>query len=184
MTKDGFAFLVMGFTGRKAAQFKESYIKEFNRREKEIVMSKVMQGVPTNFIEAMRLALKQAEEKEELSRELTLARPKAEYYDQVLRSETGHTTTVIAKELGTTAPALNRFLHEEGIQFKIGKTWVLYAKYGNKGWMKSRTVPLKGKDDEGLDSDRTVIQNLWTEAGREFIHELWKKKNTTLLLNA
>lgn len=31
MTKDGFIFLVMGFTGKQAAKFKEAYINEFNR---------------------------------------------------------------------------------------------------------------------------------------------------------
>lgn len=31
MTKDGFVFLVMGFTGKVAAKFKEDYINEFNR---------------------------------------------------------------------------------------------------------------------------------------------------------
>ena len=31
MTKDGFIFLVMGFTGRQAARLKETYINEFNR---------------------------------------------------------------------------------------------------------------------------------------------------------
>lgn len=30
MTQDGFTFLVMGFTGKKAAEFKEAYIKQFN----------------------------------------------------------------------------------------------------------------------------------------------------------
>lgn len=30
MTKDGFVFLVMGFTGKQAAEFKESYIEAFN----------------------------------------------------------------------------------------------------------------------------------------------------------
>ena len=30
MTKDGFIFLVMGFTGKQAAQFKESYINAFD----------------------------------------------------------------------------------------------------------------------------------------------------------
>ncbi|GGD38282.1 phage regulatory protein/antirepressor Ant [Aureimonas glaciei] len=36
MTKDGFAFLVMGFRGEKAAKFKEDYIAEFNRKEEEL----------------------------------------------------------------------------------------------------------------------------------------------------
>ena len=31
MTKDGFMFLVMGFTGKKAAQIKEAYINAFNQ---------------------------------------------------------------------------------------------------------------------------------------------------------
>lgn len=30
MTKDGFVFLVMGFTGKEAARFKEAYIARFN----------------------------------------------------------------------------------------------------------------------------------------------------------
>lgn len=37
MTKNGFVFLVMGFTGKKAAQFKEAYIAEFDRMESELV---------------------------------------------------------------------------------------------------------------------------------------------------
>ena len=33
ITKDGFTSLVMGFTGRDAAKFKEAYIKRFNEME-------------------------------------------------------------------------------------------------------------------------------------------------------
>lgn len=36
MTKNGFIFLVMGFTGKKAAQFKEAYIAEFDKMESEL----------------------------------------------------------------------------------------------------------------------------------------------------
>ena len=36
MTFDGFTFLVMGFTGKTAAQFKEAYIAEFNRMRQTI----------------------------------------------------------------------------------------------------------------------------------------------------
>jgi Rha family phage regulatory protein len=34
ITRDGFVFLAMGFTGAKAAQFKEAYINAFNQMEK------------------------------------------------------------------------------------------------------------------------------------------------------
>lgn len=36
LTRDGFSFLVMGFTGKKAAEWKEKYISAFNRMEQEI----------------------------------------------------------------------------------------------------------------------------------------------------
>lgn len=36
ITKDGFAFLVFGFTGTKAAEFKEAYIEAFNRMEEAL----------------------------------------------------------------------------------------------------------------------------------------------------
>lgn len=36
ITRDGFTFLAMGFTGSKAAQWKEAYIDAFNRMEKAL----------------------------------------------------------------------------------------------------------------------------------------------------
>ncbi|HGJ5876942.1 MAG TPA: Rha family transcriptional regulator [Arsenophonus sp.] len=36
MTKNGFIFLVMGFTRKKSAQFKEAYIAEFDQMESEL----------------------------------------------------------------------------------------------------------------------------------------------------
>lgn len=36
MTRDGFTFLAMGYTGKKAAAFKEAYIKRFNEMEEFI----------------------------------------------------------------------------------------------------------------------------------------------------
>jgi len=37
LTRDGFVMLVMGFTGKRAMQFKEAYINRFNEMEKYIV---------------------------------------------------------------------------------------------------------------------------------------------------
>ncbi|EON9409464.1 Rha family transcriptional regulator, partial [Escherichia coli] len=47
ITKNGFVFLVMGFTGKKAAAFKEAYIAEFDRMEKELRQNNT---TPTNKI--------------------------------------------------------------------------------------------------------------------------------------
>ena len=36
ITKDGFVFLVMGYTGEKACRFKEAYINAFNQMEQQL----------------------------------------------------------------------------------------------------------------------------------------------------
>lgn len=36
VTRDGFTFLAMGFTGKRAAQFKEAYIEAFNELERKV----------------------------------------------------------------------------------------------------------------------------------------------------
>lgn len=37
ITRDGFSFLAMGFTGKKAAEFKEAFIAQFNRMEQALL---------------------------------------------------------------------------------------------------------------------------------------------------
>lgn len=46
MTKDGFTFLVMGFTGELAARFKEAYIAAFNAMEQQLRADAVPQMPP------------------------------------------------------------------------------------------------------------------------------------------
>lgn len=38
MTRDGFAFIAMGFTGRRASEFKEAYIAAFNAMEQRLAV--------------------------------------------------------------------------------------------------------------------------------------------------
>lgn len=39
MTRDGFCFLAMGFTGQKAGEWKEKFIKAFNQLESDLISS-------------------------------------------------------------------------------------------------------------------------------------------------
>ncbi|WP_417526950.1 Rha family transcriptional regulator [Marinomonas shanghaiensis] len=48
ITKDGFVYLAMGFTGAKAAQFKEAYIKAFNQMEKQLHEQKQLPATTPN----------------------------------------------------------------------------------------------------------------------------------------
>lgn len=55
MTRDGFTFLAMGFTGAKASQFKEAYIAEFNRME-SLLMSPVNESTEHLLSRALLIA--------------------------------------------------------------------------------------------------------------------------------
>lgn len=102
---------------------------------------------------------------------ITEIQPKVQYYEDVLAAEDGILTNIIAKELEMSAATLNRRLKMLGVIYKQGDTWVLYQKYQNKGYTKSRTYTFVGSDGK----TRTNIQTVWTQKGREFIHSLIKK---------
>lgn len=102
---------------------------------------------------------------------LLLQEPKVEYHDQVLQSESLVLTTVIAKELGWSAVRLNKKLVDLKIIFRAGESYVLHAKYQNKGYSKTKThTYIDGEGKLG-----TNIMLVWTEKGREFIHTEIKK---------
>ena len=56
-------------------------------------------------------------------------KPKATYYDVVLKCRDAVNISVIAKDYGWSAMRMNEYLHEKGIQFKQGDIWLLYQKY-------------------------------------------------------
>lgn len=101
--------------------------------------------------------------------------PKASYYDTILQNSSLVTITQIAKDYGLSAVAMNKKLHELGVQFKQGKTWFLYAKYQKNGWTHSKTVPIKhGKG--------TAMQTEWTQKGRIGIYQILKENGILPLI--
>ena len=66
-------------------------------------------------------------------------KPKATYYDLVLQNKSLLSVTQIAKDYGKSAKWLNEKLHELGMQYKQGSTWLLYQKYADKGYTQSTT---------------------------------------------
>lgn len=120
--------------------------------------------LPTNYIEALESLVKSEKEKAAALEQLQVAKPKIEYHDKVLATETGLTTTEIAAELGMSAIKLNRLLESMRVQRRMGRRWVLTA--ANLG--KDYTVECTHVDDGG--ESRHSMK--WTERGRKFIHEL------------
>lgn len=136
---------------------------------------KLKQGgfqLPQTFAEALKLAALQAERLELQSAELQKQAPKVAYFDEVLQSESTYNTNQIAKELGTSAVTLNKKLQEMKVQYKQGGTWLLYHKYQDKGYTKTETHTYTDSNGQ----TRTSMLTVWTEAGRLFIHELFKKQ--------
>ena len=111
-----------------------------------------------------------AEQNELHKQQLQIAAPKVQYYNDVLMSSSTYTANQIAKELGMSAITLNRKLRERGVQYLQNGQWLLYSKYQGKGYTKTHTHPFVRSDG----SMGTAMQTVWTEAGRLFIHSLFK----------
>lgn len=165
MTQDGFAFLAFGYTGKEAARFKEMYIGEFNRMRDELNQQFKL---PQTMSEALRLAADLADKNQTLQLENEELKSKTRYVDQILLSKGTVTITQIAKDYGMSGSQLNKILHEEGVQYKQNRQWLLYRKYQDKGFTKSETIDITRSN-----GDPDVSMNTrWMQKGRLFIHEL------------
>lgn len=97
-------------------------------------------------------------------------KPKASYYDIVLNCKDLVSTSVIAKDFGKSAVWLNNYLHENGIQYKQGKIWLLYQKYAEQGYTNTKTVPVAGPNGKIY----SKVHTYWTQKGRLFIYNMLK----------
>lgn len=141
--------------------------EDIRRRTEEVLKATLEQK--DKLISEQEVLLEQknkqlAEQDVEIDRLL----PKALYADSVLESISCYTTTQIAKELGMTAQELNRWLCAERIQYYQSGQYMLYAEYAHRGLAKSRT---HYELFVGRDTVHTRMYLVWTETGREFIHQ-------------
>lgn len=176
LTRDGFSLLVMGFTGSKALEWKLKYIEAFNKMEQALknqTKPTCIEDVLIQSLQEMK-AVKQTalEAKEEAakSREERQARLEAEKLrDKLIHQNKLYTTSEIAKELGLkSATKLNSLLAEKKIQYKQNKTWLLYSKYADCGY-----VSIK---QDILDSGHIIYDRKWSGKGRDFILNLFKEE--------
>lgn len=114
------------------------------------------------------LELENAQKKQLISE----LKPKASYYDLILQNKSLMTITQIAKDYGMSGKAFNKLLHDLGIQFKQGNTWLLYQQYADQGYTQSRTY--------AIDADKSVMHTYWTQKGRLFLYDLLKNKRNLL----
>ena len=97
-------------------------------------------------------------------------KPKADYYDKILANKSLMTISVIAKNYGMSANKMNQILHKLGVQYKQGKTWLLYSKYQDRGWTHTEMLEVAG-------TDKLQPSTKWTQKGHIALYELLKKND-------
>lgn len=176
MNRDGFTLLAMGFTGKKALEWKLKYIEAFNKMEEELKKQSIrisekdiaiLNIINSNNDIEQAIAIKQFENivTQPLIEKIEEDKPKVNYHDNVLHSDKLITTTQIAKDLGISARKLNSTLNDLGVIYKQGKVWHLYAEHQDK-------VP--EYCDYHINEFGQTLK--WTEKGRKFIIDLLDKQ--------
>ncbi|WP_064614330.1 phage antirepressor KilAC domain-containing protein [Streptobacillus moniliformis] len=163
--------------GKKFRKYFIEVEKEFNSPEK--IMARAVL-IANDKVKKLDVKVQELENKVEnltldnavKGQQIQELKPKATYYDLVLQCTSLLSVSVIAKDYGMSATALNDKLHELGIQYKLSGVWLLYAKYQDKGYTGTKThtyVDNKGKT-------QGTPHTYWTQKGRLFIYELLKKE--------
>ncbi|WAX07165.1 hypothetical protein BF695P2_00035 [Bacteroides phage BF695P2] len=176
MTKDGFSFLVMGYTGSKAGMFKEEYIKAFNKMEETIKTGGF--NVPKSFREALLLAAEQQEVIENQQKQIEEKNAKIEAdKPKVLFSE-----AVSASNKSILVRELAKLITQNGYQ--IGEKQ-LYERLRKAGYLcsvgESRNQPTQTYMNIGLfeikkrvimDGDEAKVYNTTSLRPKEYIISL------------
>lgn len=100
-------------------------------------------------------------------------RPKADYYDVVLNCKDLVPISTIAKDYGWSAKHMNSYLHDHGIQYKQGDIWLLYQKYAERGYTRTKTYTYPGNDG----AVHSKVHTYWTQQGRLFLYDTLKADN-------
>lgn len=123
LTRDGFSLLVMGFTGKKALDWKLKYIEAFNEMEQYI--KEQQPKVPTTYKEALQQLLAQVEENEKLQIEnqqqtqvIEEMTPKADYFDALVDNNLLTNIRDTAKQLHIKQTAFTKWLIENNFCYR------------------------------------------------------------------
>lgn len=177
INESGLYSLILGSKLPQAKEFKHwvtSEVLPTIRKHGAYMTDEKIEEVLLNPDTIIKLATELKTERERRSiaeqrvNELT---PKASYYDLVLSNESLVTITQIAKDYGMSGQAMNHKLHDLGVIYKQGNTWLLYSKYQRTGWTHSETIMV----DKADGTQKAVMHTKWTQKGRLGLYELLKR---------
>lgn len=137
--------------------------------------------VPTSFREALLLAAQQQEHIERQQRMLEAKEAEVEvleskveemdvkvrYVDRILANSSTCVTSSIAQDYGMSAVVFNGLLNTLGIQRRVGKQWILYAPFLDKGYVHSKAIEITLSNGQR----KVHYHTEWTQRGRMFLYE-------------
>ena len=144
LTRDGFTFLAMGFTGSKAARFKEDYIQAFNMMEEELKKKSLLDSyMIEDPIERAQRWIEEEKKRQLLIVEIKEMQPKAKQFDRFISGENHQTMNVVAKSLGIGRNKLFQILREKKILMQNNTP---YQQYMNIGYFAVKEKPIQMRE--------------------------------------
>ena len=147
ITRDGFSFLAMGFTGAKAAEFKEKYIAAFNAMERELANRPQLPDF-TNPAVAARAWADEYEQRLALEAKIEKDKPDTDYGKALSHAETYVLVSQAANQMKQAGCTFVCFDGDRAERKPIGPKYL--RKYlENEGY-----VVKPGRKDSGRPTDK------------------------------
>ena len=129
ITRDGFTLLVMGYTGEKAMQFKEAYIKQFNAMEKALIgkIKEREKGIAVR--QAFTKAIQQSNENERMH-----GHAYSTYTDIIYKVVFGKNAKQLREEFGITKKDNLRDYFSQEELAKVQSVEMVVSGLVNCGW--------------------------------------------------
>ena len=185
MNRDGFTLLAMGFTGKKALEFKLKYIDAFNKMEKQIINQPKDSYMINDPVARAKRWIEEETEREQLADQNKVLLIEKEhnkkplnYYNKILNNPALMSITQIAKDYGMTGHRMNTLLHDLDVQYRQSGVWLLYSQYQGLGWTQSTTYVA----NKGFPNETVTFLTKWTQKGRLALYKLLKENNTVPMI--
>lgn len=145
MTRDGFSFLVMGFTGKEAAIWKERYIAAFNAME--VALRAPIIDVRDQS-QLTQIAIQLIEVNQGQAKQIEAMRVDVEAHERLTKADGSLNVTEAAKNLGIRPKDLFDWLSHNGWIYKRANspTWLGYQPKCNQGLLEHKTTTVLRAD--------------------------------------
>lgn len=174
MTKDGFSFLVMGYTGAKAGEFKEKFISEFNKREMMLKDDDYIlmrsQQILQKRVEAAEQRVKALEaDNQQKEAKIAKLQPKADFADAAFITDDKVDIGMAAKilKLGFGRNTLFQKLRQVGVFFSNRNE--PKQRFVNAGYFEMKEKFIERNSHPGF----VVTKILVTQKGLAYINHLF-----------